>query len=59
MNRESPGNGSRADEKGFECPTCGCRHHRVVRTAQNKHGIRRIRECRHCARRFGTWEKAS
>lgn len=46
-----------SSDRGLECPSCGCRHHSVVRTSEHRLGIRRIRQCRHCGRRFGTWEK--
>lgn len=44
---------------GIRCPKCGCRHLPVVYTRDAVMGRReRLRECRHCKKRFRTYEKA-
>jgi len=48
-----------ANQRGLECPRCGCRHFHVLYTRAAIGGrILRRRECRHCARRLTTYEKA-
>lgn len=43
---------------GIECPSCGCKHLRVLYTRGSIGGrILRRRECRHCGRRLTTYEK--
>jgi len=45
------------DEKGIECPSCGCRHLFVTHTEPiGDNTIRRRRQCRHCRHRFVTYE---
>jgi hypothetical protein len=46
------------DKRGLECRYCGCKHLRVIytRRAWGERLVRR-RECRHCGRRFSSWEK--
>ena len=45
-------------QPGIECPSCGCRHHRTIRTRKTWGGkVARRRECRNCKRRFTTYEK--
>lgn len=47
----------KADERGLECPRCGCGHFEVVETRPAPGGrIRRRRECRHCGWRITTLE---
>ncbi len=41
---------------GLECPECGCRHFRVVKTRRGDGVVLRRRECRHCGRRVTTIE---
>lgn len=41
----------------MECPECGNRENRVLRTAQIFDWIRRRRECSRCGRRYNTREK--
>jgi hypothetical protein len=50
----SPGQNSR----GLVCRKCGCGHFRVIytRRAAGNRLVRR-RECRHCGKRFSTWEQ--
>lgn len=45
-----------ATDGGIECPSCACRHHYTVRTSKINGKIRRRRECRHCGKRFNTYE---
>ena len=46
------------EERGIECPTCGCRHFEVTKTRQGLKGrIIRWRRCRHCGRPIVTHEK--
>ncbi len=46
-----------ADERGIECPRCGCRHFHVLYTRRSIGGrIQRRRECRHCGYRLTTVE---
>jgi len=43
---------------GLECPTCGCRHFRVLSTRPGPGGsIRRRRACRYCGYRLTTTER--
>jgi hypothetical protein len=44
-------------DRGIRCPRCGCRHLRVVWTAQRKARIRRRRRCRSCGRSLTTTER--
>lgn len=47
-----------ANQRGLECPRCGCRHFHVLYTRAAIGGrILRRRECRHCGRRLTTYEK--
>ena len=44
--------------RGIECRKCGCRHFYVIYTRRGSGGkLIRRRECRHCGKRFTTWEK--
>jgi len=44
---------------GLECPTCGCRHFRVLSTRPGpSDSIRRRRACRHCGYRLTTTERS-
>lgn len=45
------------DEKGIECPSCGCRHFYVIYTRRRDDKIVRRKECRHCGRRVTTSER--
>jgi len=46
-----------ADAAGLECPTCGCRHFRTLKTGGRPGGfILRRKMCRHCGRRVTTRE---
>jgi len=48
-----------ADRKGLACRWCGLRHFRVMYTRPAWGGrIMRRRECRQCAKRMTTWERA-
>jgi len=48
------------NQRGLACPACGCPHVPVVYTRQRSGGrITRRRECRHCGKRFTTWEHLS
>jgi len=48
------------ENRGLECPCCGCRHSRVLYTRRAWGGrILRRRECRHCGRRITTFEVAN
>jgi len=48
------------EQRGIECPRCGCRHFRVVYTRPAQGGrIVRRRECRHCGRRITTYERTA
>jgi len=51
----------KADEqRGIQCPKCGCRHFHVLYTRRAWGGrIVRRRECRHCGRRITTHERAT
>lgn len=42
--------------EGIECPACAGKYHRTIRTEKLRRRIRRRRECRHCGRRFSTYE---
>jgi transcriptional regulator NrdR family protein len=44
-------------EIGLECPDCGCRDFRTVRTTRKADHVQRVRQCRHCGRRVVTWER--
>jgi len=46
-----------SDEKGIECPRCGCRHFYVVYTRPQAGKIIRRKECRHCGCRVTTFER--
>lgn len=44
---------------GIRCPSCGCRHLRVLYTRPGWGGrVVRRRECRLCRRRLSTYEQA-
>lgn len=44
-------------KRGLECPRCGCAHFRVLYTRRAVGGrLLRRRVCRHCGRRFTTYE---
>ncbi len=45
------------EEKGLECPRCGCRHFYVVYNDKQTKRIVRRRQCRNCGRRVTTVEK--
>jgi hypothetical protein len=46
------------DQRGLVCRQCGCKHFRVIYTRPAWGGrLVRRRECRHCGKRFTTWEK--
>lgn len=45
------------DERGLECPGCGCHHFYVIYTRKREERIVRRRECRHCNRKILTVEK--
>lgn len=54
------------DDRGISCPSCGCRHcpeskHEVAQTFPlgPRKSVRRIRVCRHCGRRFSTYERTA
>jgi transcriptional regulator NrdR family protein len=48
----------KSDDRGIECPQCGCRHFLVIDTRPMWGGrVRRRRECRHCGRRVTTVER--
>lgn len=38
-------------EPGLECPQCGCKDLRTIRTTKMRNKIHRRKECRHCGRR--------
>lgn len=44
-------------EVGIRCPSCHCRHAPVSYTRQRRDGIQRVRVCRHCGRKFATFER--
>jgi len=46
-------------DRGLQCPDCGCRDFRVVRTAHKPRAIQRLRQCRHCGRRMVTYERVA
>lgn len=46
------------DDRGLECPSCGCHHFYVVYTRRREDRIVRRRECRHCGRKILTVERA-
>lgn len=49
----------REDQVGIACPSCGCKHVPVYDTRPAAKGKRRrLRQCRHCGRRFTTVEEA-
>jgi hypothetical protein len=62
-NKGNP-NMEETNQGGFQCPSCGCRHHSVTNTWQRevrlkgklKTIIRRRRVCRHCSLPFTTIE---
>lgn len=59
MNGENDGKEVKAEKesKGIRCADCGCTDCRVTHTERLRTGhVRRRRECRHCGRRFVTWE---
>jgi DNA-directed RNA polymerase subunit RPC12/RpoP len=45
------------NEKGIECPRCGCRHLLVDTTRRSSGQITRYRMCRWCGHRIVTYEK--
>lgn len=44
-------------QKGLECPRCGCRHFEVLHTIRLDKLIRRRRGCRNCGRLIMTTER--
>lgn len=44
------------ENRGIECPNCGCHHFRTIQTRAHAAGIYRRRECRYCGRRLSTIE---
>ena len=44
---------------GIRCPSCGCPEHRIYYTRQKADYILRVRVCRHCGRKFSTYEQIS
>lgn len=46
-----------ADNRGIECPRCGCRHFYVVYTRPRIGKIVRRKECRNCSHRVVTIER--
>lgn len=45
------------ETRGLKCPRCECPHVPVIETRETIGGrLRRRRECRHCKRRFTTYE---
>ena len=48
------------NQRGLECPRCGCRHFHVLYTRAAIGGrILRRRECRHCGGRVTTYEQVA
>ncbi len=45
------------DDRGLECPGCGCHHFYVIYTRKREERIVRRRECRHCGRKVLTVER--
>jgi hypothetical protein len=46
------------NSRGLSCRACGCQHFRVLYTRRASGGrLVRRRECRHCGKRFSTWEQ--
>ncbi len=45
------------NSSGLECPRCGCRDFRVLRTVRGDGFIDRVRACRHCGSRRVSVEK--
>ena len=46
------------EQAGLECPKCGCRHFRTVKTRPRQgRYIYRRRECRHCGKMVTTTER--
>jgi len=46
--------------RGLECPQCGCAHFRVLYTRRALGGrLLRRRECRYCGRRITTYEQSA
>lgn len=46
------------DDRGIQCPNCGCRDLRTRRTNPRDGRIQRVKFCRHCGRKVITVEKA-
>lgn len=46
------------DDRGLECPACGCQHFNVIETRRRGGRIVRRRECRYCGKRLTTHERA-
>lgn len=54
---DRPDDENAASPKGVRCPRCWCRDSFVSNTEQIRSGVtRRRRTCRHCGRRFVTFE---
>ena len=45
-----------ANEKGVECPKCGCKDLRVFSTRKELRRIKRVRVCRCCGAKIRTYE---
>jgi DNA-directed RNA polymerase subunit RPC12/RpoP len=54
---ERPSLREMAGQAGLECPRCGCRDFRVLRTIRGDGFIDRVRCCRYCGSRRVTAEK--
>jgi transcriptional repressor NrdR len=55
----SNGEAKKDEERGVRCPQCNCAHLPVLETRKLPGGrIMRRRECRHCGKRFSTYERA-
>lgn len=44
---------------GVRCPRCECPHAPVLYTRQRENCTTRVRQCRHCGRRFSTYERTN
>lgn len=49
----------KADDLGIRCPSCHCRHCPVAYTRHQERVTTRVRDCRHCGRRFTTKERTA
>jgi len=50
----------KAEQRGIECPKCGCRHFYTTHTEPLVDGrVRRRKVCRHCGRKIVTFESSS